>query len=48
MRECINEECEEDVCGAVNNKLGGMEKKLKEKELCGMEHKVSGISNRVS
>ena len=43
--EWINEECEEDVCGAVNKKLGGIEEKLKKKEFCSMECKVSGVSN---
>ena len=29
--ECINEECEEDVCGVVNKELGEIEKKTGEK-----------------
>ena len=48
MQEWINEEGEEDVCSAVNNKLGGMEEKLKKKEFCSMESKMSGVSNRVA
>ena len=44
--EWINEECEEDVGSTVNTELSQIEKKLKKEELCGMECKVSGISNR--
>ena len=46
--EWINEECEEDVCGAVNKELGEIEKKTEEKKFCSMECKVSGVSNRVT
>ena len=35
-REWIDEEGEEDGCGAVNKELGGIEDKLKKQELCGM------------
>ena len=38
--ERINEECKEDVCGAVNNELGEIEKKPEKKEFC--------VSNRVT
>ena len=46
--EWIDEECEENVRGAVNKELGGMEKKLKKKEFLSMEFKVLGVSNRVA
>ena len=46
--EWIDEEREEDVGGAVNKELGGIEKKLKKKEFCSMESKLSGVSTRVA
>ena len=47
LQEWISEECKEDVCSAVNNKLNEIEVQLQKEKFRSMECKVSGISNRV-
>ena len=46
--EWIDEEREENVGGAVNKELSQIEMKPKKEEFCGMECKVSGISNMLA